>query len=225
MERQIKDNLANRTKYSDVSVFANQLLNHCTDSIKILGYKLEALVGMGKVGEAIEWTTKYQKEFIDNPEFLYWRGRLLVYNQNMDKGKQYLREALNKDPDNVTYQKGWRNLLKLEKVKKDGTDAFSSGNFKEAIERFTECLELDPLNTQYNSTILFNRACAYLRLAQPKVALADLDKALELNEEYVKALMKRSELNLQMENYEEAVRDLERVKNIDPQTPQLRQKL
>ncbi len=86
-----------------MSVFASQLLNHCTDSIKMLGYKLEALVGMNKVGEAIEWTTKYQAAFIDHPEFLYWRGRLLVYNQNMDKGKQFMREALNKDPDNVKY--------------------------------------------------------------------------------------------------------------------------
>lgn len=70
----------------------------------------------------------------------------MVYNSNPDKGKQYIREALNHDPDNVSYQKAWRNLLKLEKLKKEGTDAFQTGNFKEAVERFTECLELDPLN-------------------------------------------------------------------------------
>ena len=146
MERQIKEWLAARTKYSDVSVFSNQLLNHCTDSMKILGYKLSALVGLNKIGEAIEWTTKYQNQFIENAEFLYWRGRLMVYNQNMDKGKQYLREALNMDPDNITFQKAWRNLLKLEKSKKEGNDAFAANQFLEAIEKFTECLELDPLN-------------------------------------------------------------------------------
>lgn len=53
--------------------------------------------------------------------------------------------------------------MKLEKVKKEGTDAFSSGQYKEAVERFTECLELDPLNKSYNSTVLFNRASAYLK--------------------------------------------------------------
>ncbi len=71
--------------------------------MKILGYKLSALVGLNKIGEAIEWTTKYQNQFIENAEFLYWRGRLMIYNQNMDKGKQYLREALNMDPDNITF--------------------------------------------------------------------------------------------------------------------------
>ncbi len=84
----------------------------------------------------------------------------------MDKGKQYLREALNKDPDNVNFQKGWRNFNKLEKVKKEGTDAFSAGNYPEAIEKFTECLDLDPLNNSYNSTILFNKAVAYQKMGQ-----------------------------------------------------------
>lgn len=55
--------------------------------MKCIGYRLEALVGLNKVGEAIEYTTKYQAQFIENAEFLYWRGRLLIYNQNLDKGK------------------------------------------------------------------------------------------------------------------------------------------
>jgi DnaJ homolog subfamily C member 7 len=64
-----------------------------------------------------------------------------------------------------------------------------------------------------------------LKLAQRDLALKDLNTAIELNEDYVKAIMKRSELYLQMENYDEAVRDLERVKAIDPSTPGLGAKL
>lgn len=133
---------------------------------------------------------------MENAEFLFWRGRLLIYNSNMDKGKQYLKEALSMDPDNVKFQKGWKNVQKLEKVKKEGTDAFSTGNYKEAIEKFTECLELDKCNNSYNQSILFNRACAHLKLHQRDLALKDLNAAIDLNEEYVKAIMKRSELYL-----------------------------
>jgi len=35
-----------------------------------------------------------------------------MYNGTTDMGKKYIREALNKDPDNVTYQRAWRNLAK-----------------------------------------------------------------------------------------------------------------
>ena len=89
---------------------------------------------------------------------------MLIYNANIDKGKHYIKEALNMDPDNVNFQKAWRNVQKLEKAKKDGTDAFSAGNYVEAIERFSECLEIDKLNNSYNQTILFNRASAFLKL-------------------------------------------------------------
>ena len=75
---------------------------------------------------------------------------------------------------------------------------------------------LDGLNNAYNQGILFNRASAYLKLNQKDMALKDLNTAIDLNEDYVKAIMKRSELYLQMENYDEAVRDLEKVKAIDP---------
>lgn len=78
------------------------------------------------------------------------------------------------------------------------------------------------MNNQYNSAILFNRACAQLRLAQNKLAITDLTLAIELNEDYVKAIMKRAEVHLKLEQYEEAVRDLERVKQIDPSTAGLR---
>jgi len=48
---------------------------------------------------------------------LYWRGKTLIYNGNMDMGKKYIKEALNKDPDNINFQRAWRNLNKMEKVK------------------------------------------------------------------------------------------------------------
>ena len=73
-------------------------------------------------------------------------------------------------------------------------------------------MEIEPLNATYNSTILFNRASAYARLSKNTEAVADLSKAIELNEEYMKAYLKRGELHIMMKSYEEAVRDFERVK-------------
>ena len=45
-----------------------------------------------------------------------------------------------------------------------------------------------------------------------------MDKAIELNDDYVKAYMKRAEINLLLEKFEEAVQDYEKVKQIDPRT-------
>lgn len=42
-------------------------------------------------------------------------------------------------------------------------------------------------------------------------ALKDLNSAIELNEEYTKAYIKRGEIYLAMEDYEEAVRDFKKA--------------
>lgn len=104
----------------------------------------------------------------------------------------------------------------MEKVKKEATELFSACRFKLAIEKFSECLELDPLNAQFNSSILFNRAVVYSKLTQNTTALSDLDKAIELKDDYAKAYLKRAEVNLILEHYEEAVRDYEKVQQLDP---------
>jgi hypothetical protein len=64
---------------------------------------MEAMIMGNKIAEAMDYSTKLQNQFIENPEFLFWRGRLLIYSGNMDLGKKYIREALNKDPDCVNY--------------------------------------------------------------------------------------------------------------------------
>ena len=40
-----------------------------------------------------------------NPEFLFWRGLIFLYNNNLEMGKKFIREAVNKDPDNPRFVK------------------------------------------------------------------------------------------------------------------------
>jgi hypothetical protein len=79
-------------------------------------------------------------------------------------GKKYIREAVNKDPDNAKFVRAQKNLIKTDKMKKDAGDMFTSGNYPESISLYTECMLLDPLNKSYNSTILFNRASAHCKM-------------------------------------------------------------
>lgn len=84
------------------------------------------------------------------------------------------------------------------------------------MEQFSECLVLDPYNVSFNSNILFNKACALAKTGELTEAISDLDKAIHINEDYAKAYLKRGDLRMQREEFEDAVRDYERVKQIDP---------
>ena len=109
----------------------------------------------------IKFTTQVQERFIEQPQFLYWRGRILMYNGQVDMGKKHIKQALNSDPDNKVIVKFWKELSKMDKLKEQGNEEFKAGNFKEAIELYEECLQFDQLNATYNQTILFNRASTY----------------------------------------------------------------
>ena len=65
----------------------------------------------------------------------------------------------------------------------------------EAIKKFDQCLELDPLNLTYNATILLNKAIALNKKGKNDEALTCLNKCLKMNPEYAKAYVKRGEVH------------------------------
>ena len=71
--------------------------------MKMIGLKMQALILLNRIHEAIDFSTKIQNSYIDNPEFLFLRGKLMILNGNIDMGKKFIREALSKDPDNTDY--------------------------------------------------------------------------------------------------------------------------
>lgn len=86
-------------------------------------------------------------------------------------------------------------------------------------------MELDPLNGAFNQALYFNRACAYHKLRKFEEALADCDAAIALNKEYAKAYLKRGDIKMDQELWEEAIQEYSKLKNLAPQTPGLREKL
>ena len=80
-------------------------------------------------------------------------------------------------------------------MKDQATELFKKGKYSEAVEKFKECLNIDPLNIHYNSVINFNIGMALDKLKKDEDALVVLNKAIALNPNYAKALVKRGEVN------------------------------
>lgn len=51
---------------------------------------------------------------------------------------------------------------------------------------------------------------------QPLKALDDLNKSLELNPAYTKSLMRRAEINMEIEDYSAAIQDYAKIEQLDP---------
>ena len=92
---------------------------------------------------------------------------------------------------------------------------FKSGDFKKALAEHLKCLDVDPLNAHYNATILLNISICQDKLGDKRDALYSLNKAIKYNPRYAKALVKRGDMHLALEEYNEAIRDFSDAQEID----------
>ena len=146
---------------------------------------------------------------------MYLRGLGLYYQGNTDQALRHFQQALTFDPDFGKARIILKQVRVLEAKKKEGNDAFQRGAQEEAVTAYTEALAVDPDNSAFNATLFANRAAAYSKLGKNKEALEDCTSALDLDPNYLKALLRRAQIYMTMEKYEEAVRDYEKAHQMD----------
>jgi len=103
----------------------------------------------------------------------------------------------------------------LKTKKEEGNAAFKAGKLEDAYKLYSEALQIDPFNRSTNAKLYFNRATVAAKLKKIAESIADCDKALELDPNYTKALLRRAKTYMETEQYEEAVRDYEKVLKSD----------
>lgn len=121
----------------------------------------EAYLKMGNVnalGEAQNVALSLLRRNNKDPEALVLRGRALYGQGDNEKALQHFREALNCDPDFRDAVKYLRLVQKLDRTKEEGNAAYKAGRFRQAVDLYSQALEVDPLNKGTNSKILQNRA-------------------------------------------------------------------
>ena len=215
----------NKDDYDRASYYVERVQSHCTDSSHVLRMRADLLIGRKKFEDAasICWALLAKNRL--DPDLLFLRGKALMYSGSTDQAMKHLEEALRVDPDHSRAKQLRKSFKEMEKLKNSGNDFFKEGKCNEAIKLYTEAMELDPKNTNYNSTLLCNRAAAKMRQRKFKEALEDCNEALQLNETYVKAVTRKAECLLQMEEYEDAVREWEKATNMDSESREYKAKL
>ncbi|XP_047508537.1 small glutamine-rich tetratricopeptide repeat-containing protein alpha-like [Pieris napi] len=75
------------------------------------------------------------------------------------------------------------DLAEAEKLKNEGNELMKTENFREAMEKYSKAIEIDPRNSVY----FCNRAAAHFKLGEHEGAVADCMAALALQPNYGKA--------------------------------------
>ncbi|CAD8165097.1 unnamed protein product [Paramecium octaurelia] len=116
--------------------------------------------------------------------------------------------------------KGGRNVIKSQVIlnKEQANELFKLQEFQKAIEKYTECIQelnqkqsLNEEELEQLVIIYSNRAQCQLKLLDYNQALLDCNKALSLNSNHQKSLLRRSTVLQELGKWKEALKDSEKL--------------
>lgn len=93
-----------------------------------------------------------------------------------------------------------------------GRDFLARGQLADALTHYHAAVEGDSINY----LTYFKRATVYLALGKAKLAIQDLDRAIELKSDFTTARSQRGSVYLKMGDFATAERDLSRAAQEDP---------
>ncbi|QIW96143.1 hypothetical protein AMS68_001661 [Peltaster fructicola] len=182
----------------------------------------EAYLKMGNVnslGDAQNIAMSLLRSNNADPDALVLRGRALYAQGENEKAIQHFRQAAGYDPDFKDAIKYLRMVQKLDRMKEEGNGHFKSGRYQNAVDVYTTALDVDPTNKGTNSKLLNNRAMCYTKLNDFTAAIADADRAIQLDPSYTKAKKTRAKALGESGDWDEAVRAYKAIQEQSPSDP------
>jgi len=187
--------------------------------------RAECLVWLGRIEEAQQVANEIVHLDNLNADAVFVRGLCLYYRDRTDNAFAHFQQVLRLAPDHRRAKEFFKTAKLLIQTKQEGNDAFKAGRLQEAFDKYSNALELDSRNNLTNAKLHCNRATVLAKLNKTADSLAECTKAIELDPSYVKAYLRRAKCHTDLEHYEEAVYDYEKVSSLDKSNQEYKQLL
>lgn len=145
----------------------------------------------------------------------YIRALCLYYRDDIDKAVRMLTQILRSDPEHSKSKVVLRLARQLNQKKEEGNAAFKNHEYEAAEQLYTDALAVDPCNVTTNAKLYCNRAAVLMQNRRYAAAIADCTEAIELDDRYIKAYQRRARCYAENEQHEEAVRDYQKVFDLE----------
>ncbi|XP_029439495.1 tetratricopeptide repeat protein 1 [Rhinatrema bivittatum] len=147
-----------------------------------------------------------------------------VSGESGDHETELAEEFLLESEKDLTEEERQRRQEESTTLKERGNEQFKKGEYTEADSLYTQALQICPACFQKERSILFsNRGAARMKQDKTDSAITDCSKAIELNPDYIRAILRRAELYEKTEKLDEALADYKSVLEKDALVPQARE--
>lgn len=201
--------------FRKVVYLMGRAMQHATHSMPFTLLKAECLALLGRYQESQEIANGIVMKDQTNCDALYVRGMCLYYQDNAEKAFQHFQRVLQYSPDHTKAATFYKKAKQLQNKKEAGNAAFKAGKLQEAIDMYTSALGIDANNKPLNAVLYNNRATVHNKMGKTDLCIKDCTSAIDLDDTYVKAYMRRAKAYTEKEDHESAVADYEKVYKLD----------
>ncbi|CAK0786989.1 hypothetical protein CVIRNUC_010205 [Coccomyxa viridis] len=108
-------------------------------------------------------------------------------------------------------------LSEAEQLKQDGNKLYAADDLEAAVAKYQEALRVAPEGAKKQRAVYYaNLAACHLRTKHFEDAVQDSNAALELEPDYIKALLRRAAAYEELDDLEHALADNTKIKELDP---------
>lgn len=196
------------------------ILKHCEDFCEIQLLNVELHVKKGDLDTAKRLIDSLKangsNEVKYNPLLNFYKGQAVLYSGNEESALKIFRDVQISDPELKCVSVAMKNIKKSKELNEEGKSFYKQEKVKDAISKWEEAAKLDPFNRKFNSLVYGNLMTGYNKLNKNEDALRCINEAIRCDEKYSKAYMKRAEIYKKIENYSEAIADLQMAQTLNP---------
>lgn len=187
--------------------------------------KVKLLLALKDYSGVIAETGYILKEDENDLDALLVRGRAYYYLADHDVAMRHYQKGLRLDPEHSELKKAYFGLKNLQKKTKSAETNAEKGKLRVAVEDYKAALALDPAHVAHNVHLYLGLCKVLVKLGRGKDALSSCTEVLNIDEEFIEALVQRGEAKLLTEDWEGAVEDLKTAAQKSPQDHSIREVL
>eukprot|EP00118_Oscarella_pearsei_P025792 m.308782 g.308782 ORF g.308782 m.308782 type:complete len:487 (+) comp44778_c0_seq1:54-1514(+) len=155
-------------------------------------------------------------KLVSDPTEAHFKLSDLHYQMGeLDEGLREVRECLKLDPDHKLCYPHYKTLKKLDKQLKGGHEAVEGGSFDDCLLKYRAALKTEP-NLHHYVLLAKTQICHCLyKLGEHDEAFTACTEAMEADEYNIDALCDRAEIYLIREQYDEAIADYQKARQVE----------
>ncbi|XP_077987688.1 dnaJ homolog subfamily C member 3-like [Glandiceps talaboti] len=190
-------------------------IEHCPWNVELRNKRADAYLKTGQPRKAIDDIKPAAKMVPDNTE-AYLKLSTLHYGLgDLEEALISVRECLKLDPDHKECFPHYKKAKKLNKQFESAQEYMNQGSYDDAIDKLTATMKTEDKVPEFIERAKQKICTCHSKNKNAKEAIEICSEILESNEEDLDALIDRAEAFIANEQYEEAVNDYQKAKNIE----------